>query len=210
MRLAIPDPAELRTGLQHCAAYECARGHDRAANIRKLATMKGAELYQRLINWPDRPMLTIIFGAALALIVLASLLLALGRSRLFARILGVVAVVMIMLVLFVVLEQTETEKVGQYISVTRYRVPDMLRFEIQIVLLSLPAVAAAVMASVLAITRRRLRLTVPHHLKEGRKLLVLGQHNAALTEINKAIEISPYLGEAYFQRGCALEAVAKP
>ena len=138
-------------------------------------------------------------GAALGLIVLASGLLALGRLRLFARIIGVVAVVMIMLDLFIVLEQTDTEKVGQYISVTRYRAPDSMRFQIQIVLLSLPAVAAAVMASVLAITRRRLRLTVPSHLKEGRKLLVLGQHDAALAEINKAIEISPYLGEAYFQ-----------
>ena len=172
--------------------------------------MKGAELYERLINWPDREMLIVLLGAALALIVLASGLLALGRLRLFARIIGVVAVVMIMLDLFIVLEQTDTEKVGQYISVTRYRAPDSLRFQIQIVLLSLPAVAAAVMASVLAITRRRLRLTVPSHLKEGRKLLVLGQHDAALAEINKALEISPYLGEAYFQRGCALEAVAKP
>jgi tetratricopeptide (TPR) repeat protein len=172
--------------------------------------MKGAELYERLINWPDRQMLTVLLGAALSLIVLASILLALGRFRLLARIIGVVAVVMIMLDLFIVLEQTVTEKVGPYISVTRYRAPDTTRFQIQIVLLSLPAVAATVMATVLGITRRRLRLTVPHHLKEGRKLLVLGQHDAALAEINKAIDISPYLGEAYFLRGCALEAVAKP
>jgi tetratricopeptide (TPR) repeat protein len=171
--------------------------------------MKGAELYERLINWPDREMLIVLLSAALGLIVLASVLLALGRFRLFARIIGVVAVVLIMLDLFIVLEQTETEKVGQYISVTRYRASDSMRFQIQIVLLSLPAVAAAVMASVLGITRRRLRLTVPSHLKEGRKLLVLGQHDAALAEFNKAIEISPYLGEAYFQRGCAFEAVAK-
>jgi tetratricopeptide (TPR) repeat protein len=172
--------------------------------------MKGAEIYESLINWPDRAMLTMLFGAALVLVVLASVLLALGRVRLFARIIGVVAVVMIMLGLFIVLEQTDTEKVGQYISVTRYRAPDAIRFQIQIVLLSLPAVSAAVMASVLGVTRRRLRQTVPHHLKEGRKLLVLGQHDAALAEINKAIEISPYLGEAYYLRGCALEAVAKP
>jgi tetratricopeptide (TPR) repeat protein len=171
--------------------------------------MKGAELYESLINWPDRQTLTVMLGAALGLIVLAALLLALGRSRLFARIIGVVAVVMIMLVLFVILEQTTTEQVGPYISVTRYRAPDATRFQIQVALLSLPVVAVAVMASVLAITRRRLRLTVPIHLKEGRKLLVLGQHEAALAEINKAIEISPYLGEAYFQRGCALEAAAK-
>jgi tetratricopeptide (TPR) repeat protein len=171
--------------------------------------MRGAELYERLINWPDRQVLTVMFGAALALIVLAALLLALGRLRVIARIIGVVAVAMIMLALFVIIEQTETEKVGPYISVTRFRAPDMMRLQIQIVLLGLPAVSAAVMASVLTITRRRLRSTVPFHLKECRKLLVLGQHDAALAEINKALEISPYLGEAYFQRGCALEVMAK-
>ena len=59
---------------------------------------------------------------------------------------------------------------------------------------------------VLGSTRRRLRSTVPDHLKEGRKLLAQGPHDAALAELNKALEISPHLGEAYFQRGCVHEA----
>ena len=59
---------------------------------------------------------------------------------------------------------------------------------------------------VLGSTRRRLRSTVPDHLKEGRKLLAQGAYDAALAELNKALEISPYLGEAYYQRGCVHEA----
>ena len=81
---------------------------------------EGVELYERLINWPDREMLTVFLGAALAPVAPAVLLLALGRFRLCARIIGVVAVVMIMLDLLVILEQTETERVGPYITVTKF------------------------------------------------------------------------------------------
>ena len=42
---------------------------------------------------------------------------------------------------------------------------------------------------------------MPDHLKEGRKLLAQGHTTRPLAEFNKALEISPYLGEAYFQRG---------
>ena len=62
------------------------------------------------------------------------------------------------------------------------------------------------MIFVLGSTRRRLRSTVPDHLREARIHLVHGDHEAALAELHKALEIAPYLGEAYFQRGCVHEA----
>ena len=62
------------------------------------------------------------------------------------------------------------------------------------------------MATALTMTRRRLQSSVPDHLKEGRKLLALGQHDLAMAELNKALEIAPYMGEAYYQRGCVHEA----
>jgi tetratricopeptide (TPR) repeat protein len=62
---------------------------------------------------------------------------------------------------------------------------------------------------VLNSTRRRLRATVPHHLKEGRKLLAQGAHPAALAEFNRALAISPCLAEALYQRGCVHEAAGQ-
>jgi tetratricopeptide (TPR) repeat protein len=111
-----------------------------------------------------------------------------------------------MVALFVIHEQTVSDKVGEFVTVTRSRYPESTRFQIRVALLGLPAAAALVMATVLSTTRRRLRETVPDYLKEGRKLLVQGAYDAALAQFNKAIEISPYLGDAYYLRGCVFEA----
>ena len=119
---------------------------------------------------------------------------------------GILGVVVIMVTLFVIHEQTVKQKAGEFVTVTHYRYPEAIRFQIRVALLGLPAAAAMVMIWVLGSTRRRLRSTVPDHMKEGRKLLVQGAYDAALAELNKALEISPYLGEAHFQRGCVNEA----
>ena len=168
--------------------------------------MRGAELYERVINWPGQVELTVMFGAALVLITLSAVLLSIGRVRLFARIAGVLGVIAVMVAMFVIHEQTDQEKVGPHVTVTRSLYPEATRFQIRLALLVLPAAAVVVMTAVLTSTRRRLRSTVPNHLKEGRKLLVLGQYDAALCEFNKALEISPYLGDAYYQRGCVYRA----
>ena len=168
--------------------------------------MRGAELYDRVVNWPGLPEMVTAYGAAVALIMIASLLLALGRYRIFARILGVLGLLLILGTMFVIHEQTVKEKVGQYVTVTRYRYPESTRFQIRVALLGLPAAAATVMIFVLGSTRRRLRATVPDHLRQARIHLVHGDHDAALSALRKALEIAPYLGEAYFQRGCVQEA----
>ena len=171
--------------------------------------MRGAELYDRVINWPSPAELTMMFGAAVVLITLAALFLSIGRLRVFARILGVLGVATIMVALFVIHEQSDKEKIGQHITVTRKRYPEATRFQIRVALLALPAAAAIAMTTVLRFTRRRLRSRVPLHLNEGRRLLVRGEPGAALEEFNRALQISPYMGEAYFQRGCAQEARGK-
>jgi tetratricopeptide (TPR) repeat protein len=168
--------------------------------------MKGAELYDRVINFPGLMDLAWALAVWVALIVIAVLLLSLGRLRRVARVLGVLGLAGIMVTMFVVHEQTVKEKAGEFVTVTRYRFPEPTRFQIRVALLGLPAAAAMVMIYVMGTTRRRLRSTVPGHLREGRKLFVLGSHDAALAEFNRALAISPYLGEAYFQRGCVQEA----
>jgi len=98
------------------------------------------------------------------------------------------------------------EKVGEYITVTKSRYPASTRFQIRVALLGLPAASALVMAGVLASTRRRLRSSVPDYLREGKRLLVHGELDAALAQVNQALKISPYLGEAHFLKGCIQQA----
>ena len=168
--------------------------------------MRGAELYDRVINLPGLTDLATAFGVSVALIMIAALLLSLGRLRILARTLGVLGVLAIMVTLFVIHEQTTKQRASEFVTVTHFRYPESTRFQIRVALLGLPAAAAMVMIGILGSTRRRQRSTVPDHLREARKLLVQGAHDGALAELNKAIEISPYLGEAYYQRGCVQEA----
>jgi tetratricopeptide (TPR) repeat protein len=171
--------------------------------------MRGAELYDHVVNWPNPEQLAVVFAVGAALIMLATLLLSLGRLRLFARVLGILGVAAIMLAMFVIHEQTIRTKFGEYITVTRSRYPQPTRFQIRVALFGLPAAAALVMIWVANSTRRRLRATVPHHLREGRKLLAQGAHQAALAEFNSALAISPYLAEALYHRGCVHEATGQ-
>ena len=168
--------------------------------------MRGADLYEQVINWPGLPEMVVAYGVAVGLIMIASMLLAIGRYRIFARILGILGLLLILGTMYIVHEQTVKEKVGQYVTVTRYRYPEATRFQIRVALLGLPAAAATVMIFVLGTTRRRLRSTVPDHLREARIHRVHGDHDAALAELHKALSIAPYLGEGYFQRGCVYEA----
>lgn len=168
--------------------------------------MKGAELYERVVNWPSLPEMVVAYGVAVGLIMIAALLLGLGRYRVFARVLGIIGLLLILGAMFIVHEQTVKEKVGQYVTVTRYRYPESTRFQIRVALLGLPAAAATVMIFVLGSTRRHLKSTVPDHLRQARIHRVHGDHDAALTELEQALAIAPYLGEGYFQRGCVHEA----
>jgi Tfp pilus assembly protein PilF len=171
--------------------------------------MRGAELYDRVVNWPNPMQLAVVFAVGALLIMTAALLLSLGKLSLFARVLGILGVAVIMLAMFVIHEQTIRTKVGEYVTVTRSRYPQPTRFQIRVALLGLPAAAALVMTWVANSTRRRLRATVPLHLREGRKLLAQGAHQAALAEFNNALAISPYLADALYHRGCVHEATGQ-
>ena len=101
--------------------------------------MRGAELYDRVVNWPNPMQLALVFAAGAVLIMTATLLLSLGRLRVFARVLSILGVVAIMLAMFVIHEQTIRTKVGEYITVTGSRYPQPTRFQIRVALLGLPA-----------------------------------------------------------------------
>ncbi|QEH34157.1 lipoprotein NlpI [Aquisphaera giovannonii] len=168
--------------------------------------MRGAELYDRVINAPGLMHLVAAFGVGVGFIMLAATFLAFGRVRVLARFMGVLGIAISMLALFVVHEQTVEERAGQYVTVTRYRYPESTRFQVRVALLGLPAAAAVVTVWVLGTVKKRLRSSVPDHMREGRKLLLHGRVDEALVQYNKAIAIAPYLGEAHLQRGYAREA----
>ncbi len=170
---------------------------------------RGAELYDRVVNWANTMQLAEVFALGALLIMTAALLLSLGRSRLFARVIGILGVAAIMLAMFVIHEQTIRTSYGEYITVTRSRYPQPTRFQIRVALLGLPAAATLVMIWVSNSTRRRLRSTVPHHVKEGRRLLAQGAPEAALAEFNNALAISPHLADALYHRGCVREATGQ-
>ncbi|MFI5461146.1 MAG: tetratricopeptide repeat protein [Isosphaerales bacterium] len=167
------------------------------------------DYYDRLINWPGRMGLIVALSATGALLVAAIVLLAFGKVRRFARALGLVGVVLLMVVLWFFHDQTITEKQGPHVTLIRYTHSRLVRLQVDAVLIGLPVAAAVVMAKVLLTTRRRLLARVPRLLKMGRRYSVQKEYAAALREYNEAIRTAPDLGEAYFRRGSLYQTMGE-
>jgi tetratricopeptide (TPR) repeat protein len=171
--------------------------------------MNLADFYHRLINWPGRTAVIVTLSVAVALLVLAGVILSMGKVRKFARSLGIVGVVLIVALLWIVREQTVSVKEDAHITVTKYRYSDRTRLAILITLVALPVLASIVMSSVFVSTRRRLRTLVPKRLKEGRRHQSQKKFAAALRDYNEAIQTSPNLAEPYFRRGSLYETMGE-
>jgi tetratricopeptide (TPR) repeat protein len=139
-------------------------------------------------------------------IVIAALLLSIGRLRPLAYTLGLLGVLALMFALFLIHEQQVVERMNEYVTIKHWRYGESARFQARVALLGLPAAAAFVMLQVLWTTQRRRRRTLPGHLRDGRISLVHGNYDAAMAAFNEALKIAPYLGDAYLQRGCVHEA----
>lgn len=150
--------------------------------------------------------LTWLFGAGALLLVFSALLLAMNRARIIARVLGVLGVLVVMVGLFVIHQQTVVEKPNSLITVTRPKFPESLRFQIRLAILGLPVVAIGLMTAVYFITRSWLRSTLPDLLSEGLRQFYERKHDEALATFNKAIAIEPRRADLYYQRGCTQEA----
>ncbi|APW60880.1 tetratricopeptide repeat protein [Paludisphaera borealis] len=168
--------------------------------------MRSIELYNRVVGWFDQAAITQLFLCGVAVIVIAALLLSIGRLRPLAHTLGLLGVLALMFALFLIHEQRVVERVDEYVTIKHWRYSETARFQARVALLGLPAAAVFVMLQVLWTTQRRRRRTLPGHLKDGRISLVHGDYDAAMAAYNEAVKIAPYLGEAYLQRGCVYEA----
>jgi tetratricopeptide (TPR) repeat protein len=168
--------------------------------------MKYAEVYNRAINYPSLLTLAVSLGVA-ALLVIAGLLISFGRHRWLARGVCTLGLVLIMLVLLAIRQQTVTAKRSEIITETRLRYSERARLYASAGLIGVPAVTGIVILSVFMATRRKLRAQVPRHLKAGRKHLIQNDYEAALVEYNQAVHFAPHLAEAYYRRGCVHRAM---
>ena len=99
--------------------------------------MKFSEIYYRVLNWPDQTALAVAVGLAV-LLVIVGLLISFGRYRSLSRSLSVLGLVLIMLVLFAVRQQTVTTKVSAVVTATRPRYSERAGFTPSAGLLGVP------------------------------------------------------------------------
>jgi tetratricopeptide (TPR) repeat protein len=171
--------------------------------------MSLSSIYDRLINWPGPIGLIVALCAAIVLMVLSAILLARDKHRQFARGLGIVGVVVFMVVLWMVHEQTISERQGPHVTLVQYTYPWRLRLPVRVALVCLPAAAIFVMSSVFRSTQRWLRARVPRLLKTGRRHSFRKEYAAALREYNQAIDSAPDLAEGYFRRGALYHSMGE-
>lgn len=168
--------------------------------------MPGAALYARVINWPGPIVLSAMFITGAVLIITATILLSWDKWRFFARALGVVGVLIVMLTLLDIHEQTVAEQPSPGLTVVRPKFRESIRFQIRVALMSLPVAAIVVAAAIFVSAKRRRVLHVPRHLKQALKHFYNREYDKALSEYDRAIAISPHRGESYLQRGCVHSA----
>jgi tetratricopeptide (TPR) repeat protein len=171
--------------------------------------MKFYENLDRLINLPSPRVLAATLAAA-ALVVIAGLLLLLGRRHWVGRVLTSLGLIVIMVTLFAVREQTITERQTAIVSSTRPRFSERTLRYANAGLLAVPTLSAVVVASVYLSFRRKRRAEVPRFLKAGRKHLVQKDFEAALLAYNQAIHIAPHLSEGYCRRASVYRAMGHP
>jgi len=168
--------------------------------------MRSYEPYARFIDWPGPAATTEAMALGVALIALSVTFLSLGRIRWIARAMGAVGVLSLLFAMLLIHDQTTVVNDGIYVVARRWRYPEAARFQARVVLLGLPAASLFVMLQVLWATRRRQRSSVPALLRDGRALMVRGEHDAALERLNEALGVFPHLAEALYLRARVYEA----
>jgi tetratricopeptide (TPR) repeat protein len=168
--------------------------------------MNMSDFYYRVVDYPSWIGLKWALGVAAGLVVIATILLLIGKLQSIARALGLIALVVIMGVLYDIQGQTMAlmSLGGHYRQIPRYSPAS--RIWAQAGMVAVPAVALAIMVSAHGATQRTMRSQVPRQLKTGRQHFLRKEFDAALREYNRAIQVAPELAEAYWGRGCVHQA----
>ncbi len=168
--------------------------------------MNISEFYYRVVDYPTWVGLKWALYAAAGMVVIATILLLVGRLGWFARALGLVALVVVMGVLYDI--QGQTVKLMSFAGHYRYlhRFSPTARIWARGGMVAVPAAAAAIMLSAWGATQQKLRSQVPRQLKTGRQHFLRKEYDAALREYHRAIQAAPDLAEGYWGRGCVHQA----
>jgi Tfp pilus assembly protein PilF len=170
--------------------------------------MRLAELYERAINWPSRTGIVAALSVAI-FSVIAGFALSFTKPRWFGRGLGLFGLCMIMALLFLIVQQTNTEQSSANITIKRFRYPERTRLPVIGTMLVLPFAAVAVMWGGYLRSRFRLRSQVPRYLKAGRRYFAQKNFDSALREYDQAVDAAPELAEAYCRRGLVYQQMGK-
>jgi tetratricopeptide (TPR) repeat protein len=171
--------------------------------------MRLAEIYERAVNWPTATGIAGAIGFALVLVVVGFLL-SIAKRVWIGRTLGLIGLVLILLCLFDLTEQTTLEKPTENITVVRYRRSERTRLLLFAAMLSLPCAAGAVMWVGFVKSRFQRRRQAPRLLKEGRRLFAQKEFEAALRTYSQAIQAAPDYAEAYCRRGLLYHEMGQP
>jgi tetratricopeptide (TPR) repeat protein len=172
--------------------------------------MRAAQYLQRVIDAPPPWALGVACLVAVALVALACGLLAAGRWRRVAGVLGITGFVLILGGLFLVNAQTTRTQESESVTAIRARYTEGSRRLARLGLVALPAVVLGVTFAVLANRRRQRRRQVPNLLKAGRLHRIQKSYDTALQEYDRALRVAPYLADAHYGRGCVYQAMGKP
>jgi tetratricopeptide (TPR) repeat protein len=168
--------------------------------------MNISDFYYRVVDYPSWVGLKWALYVAAGLVVIATIMLLIGKLPSIARALGLVALVVVMGVLYDIQGQTLALMSfgGQYRHLPRYS-PEV-RIWARCGMVAVPAVAIAIMMSAWGATIRTMRSQVPRQLKTGRQHFLRKDYDAALQEYNRATQVAPDLAEGYWGRGCVHQA----
>jgi tetratricopeptide (TPR) repeat protein len=171
--------------------------------------MLDEQVLQRLINGPSPTTLAWAGGVAAALVLLAFgvLLLSAGKRKWLSSILGTLGLATMFVVVYLVHYQTVKTRESENVTITRPKYSEPTRSWARGIMFAFPS--AGVLVSVVAwvAARRRRRSRLPRLLKAGRAHFFLKEYEPALGQYNQAIQIAPYLGEAFCGRGCVYLAM---
>jgi Tfp pilus assembly protein PilF len=168
-----------------------------------------AQIFQRIVNGPNSIGLAVAAAVGVVLLLVAGWAASAGKPKWLSGALGAVGLLTILGVLVLINAQTVQSRSGESVTITRPRYSEGKRALARAGLIGLPALVVVAALAAWAESKRRLRSRVPRQLKQGRKLFLCKDYDAALAEYNRTLQIAPYLGEAYYGRACVYHALGE-
>ena len=180
-----------------------------AVRARKISEMIGEQALNRMINGPSPAALAGAGGVAAALVLTAFgvILLSAGKRKWLSGILGAVGLATMFVVIYLVHAQTVKTRESESVTVTRPRYSENTRILARSALFGMPGLGVLVALVAWGAARRRRRSSLPRFLKAGRAYFFQKEYDPALGQYHQAIQIAPYLSEAYCGRGCVYLAM---